>query len=96
MEADAGAPVRGLRVDGGPTKNVYLMQFQSDILNGDVLVPQAEELSGIGAAYAAGIAMGIYNMDLFSKMKRKTYFPEMQEEVRERKYQGWKEAVGNI
>lgn len=96
MEADAGAPVRGLRVDGGPTKNAYLMQFQSDILNGDVLVPQAEELSGIGAAYAAGIAMGIYNMDLFSKMERKTYSPEMQEEVRERKYQGWKEAVGNI
>lgn len=40
--------------------------------------------------------MGIYNMDLFSKMERKTYSPEMQEEVRERKYQGWKEAVGNI
>ena len=96
MEADAGAPVRGLCVDGGPTKNAYLMQFQSDILNGDVLVPQAEELSGIGAAYAAGIAMGIYNMDLFSKMERKTYSPEMKEEVRERKYQGWKEAVGNI
>ena len=57
MEADAGARVNTLRVDGGPTKNGYLMQFQSDILGADVLVPDAEELSGIGAAYAAGIAM---------------------------------------
>lgn len=96
MEADAGARVNTLRVDGGPTKNGYLMQFQSDILGADVLVPDAEELSGIGAAYAAGIAMGIYTMDLFNNMKRKTYSKKMDENLREKKYIGWSKAVGNL
>lgn len=96
MEADAGARVNTLRVDGGPTKNGYLMQFQSDILGADVLVPDAEELSGIGAAYAAGIAMGIYTMDLFKLMKRKRYSKKMDENLREKKYIGWSKAVGNL
>ena len=72
------------------------MQFQSDILGADVLVPDAEELSGIGAAYAAGIAMGIYTMDLFNNMKRKTYSKKMDENLREKKYIGWSKAVGNL
>lgn len=96
MEADAGVKVKELRVDGGPTKNGYLMQFQSDILGGNVLVPDAEELSGIGVAYAAGIAMGIYTMDLFKLMKRKTYSKEMDENLREKKYIGWSKAVRNL
>lgn len=96
MEEDAGARVNTLRVDGGPTKNGYLMQFQSDILGADVLVPDAEELSGIGAAYAAGIAMGIYTMDLFKLMKRKRYSKKMDENLREKKYIGWSKAVGNL
>ncbi len=96
MEADAGARVNALRVDGGPTKNGYLMQFQSDILGADVLVPDAEELSGIGAAYAAGIAMGIYTMDLFKLMKRKTYSKEMDENMREKKYRGWTKTIQGL
>lgn len=96
MEADAGARVNALRVDGGPTKNGYLMQFQSDILGADVLVPDAEELSGIGAAYAAGIAMGIYTMDLFNNMKRKTYSKEMDENMREKKYKGWTKTIQGL
>lgn len=96
MEADAGARVNALRVDGGPTKNGYLMQFQSDILGADVLVPDAEELSGIGAAYAAGIAMGIYTMDLFKHMKRKTYSKEMDENMREKKYRGWSKTIQGL
>ena len=77
-------------------KTSYLMQFQSDILGGNVLVPDAEELSGIGVAYAAGIAMGIYTMDLFKLMKRKTYSKEMDENLREKKYTGWSKAVRNL
>ena len=96
MEADAGARVNALRVDGGPTKNGYLMQFQSDILGADVLVPDAEELSGIGAAYAAGIAMGIYTMDLFNNMKRKTYSKKMDENMREKKYSGWTKTIQGL
>lgn len=96
MEADAGTAVSALRVDGGPTRNGYLMQFQSDLLDADVLVPQAEELSGIGVAYAAGLAMGIYTEEIFSKAKRRGYTPQMAEEIRTRKYSGWKEAVAGI
>ena len=51
MEQDTGMRIEELRVDGGPTRNGYLMQFQSDITNKRVKIPDAEELSGIGAAY---------------------------------------------
>lgn len=94
MSQDAGIPIEELRVDGGPTRNQYLMQFQSDILGIRVLVPDAEELSGIGAAYAAGLALGIYDKSIFSRMKRKGFGPEMNADVREKKYAGWKAAVG--
>lgn len=61
MAEDSGIKVDELRVDGGPTKNGYLMQFQSDILDIPVQVPDAEELSAMGPAYAAGIAMEFTN-----------------------------------
>ena len=61
MSTESGIDISELRVDGGPTKNKYLMQFQSDIAHVTVQVPSSEELSGIGVAYAAGIAAGIYN-----------------------------------
>lgn len=94
MREDAGIEVQELRVDGGPTKNRYLMEFQSNILNIPVQVPAAEELSGIGAAYAAGIGLGMYDKDeLFMRMKREKYIPDMNEAVREKKKNGWSEAV---
>lgn len=57
MEEDSGQKISTLRADGGPTKNSYLMKFQSDILGVDVETPDTEELSGIGVAYMAGIAL---------------------------------------
>lgn len=95
MEKDSGLPIRELRVDGGPTRNGYLMQFQSDIAHVTVQVPSQEELSGIGAAYVAGIAMGIYDRDqVLARMTRRKFEPAMSEELRNEKYAGWKEAVG--
>lgn len=89
--------IEELRVDGGPTRNEYLMQFQSDMLNIPVQVPDAEELSGIGAAYAAGIGLGIYDKDkIFSRMKRQCFKPSMLDEVRKEKYAGWKKAVESV
>ncbi len=86
--------IEEIRVDGGPTSNHYLMQFQCDMLEIPVQVPQAEELSGIGAAYMAGIALGIYNKNnLFDKMKRTKFEPAMSKILREEKYAGWKDAV---
>ena len=94
MEEDAGIPIRELRVDGGPTKNAYLMQFQSDMAGIPVQVPEAEELSGIGAAYAAGIGLGIYKKEeLFAKMKRNSFEPQMEKSLVDKKYSGWKKAV---
>lgn len=96
MSEDAGVKVRELRVDGGPTKNGYLMQFQSDIADAVVQVPDSEELSGIGPAYAAGLQLGVWDESIFGKLKRVKYEPEMEKEVRTRKYAGWKSAVGTV
>lgn len=97
MAEDSGIKVDELRVDGGPTKNGYLMQFQSDILDIPVQVPDAEELSAMGPAYAAGIAMGIYEQTaLFESLNRTRFTPEMDAETRCTKYTGWKESVGLV
>lgn len=96
MSQDANTEIQELRVDGGPTRNQYLMQFQSDILNRKVLVPDVEELSGIGAAYAAGRGLGLYGDEVFTRLKRREYAPKMCEDTRVRKYNGWKDAVGHV
>lgn len=94
MEEDSGIAIRELRVDGGPTGNGYLMQFQSDVAGIPVLVPESEELSGMGAAYAAGIGLGIYKKEkLFRKTAKKTFLPQKDCSFAENKYRGWKNAV---
>lgn len=96
MCEDAKVIVTELRVDGGPTRNAYLMQFQSDLAAVTVTVPEAEELSGIGPAYAAGLALGIWDETVFNKIKYHQYKPRMNASKRENKYNGWKKAVTNI
>lgn len=96
MSEDAGVTVGELRVDGGPTKNAYLMQFQSDIAEAAVQVPDSEELSGIGSAYAAGLALGVWDKKIFDKLKRVKYEPKMEKELRDTKYQGWLGAVQRV
>lgn len=97
MGEDADIDIKELRVDGGPTKNGYLMQFQSDMLSIPVQVPLSEELSGIGAAYAAGIALGMYDKEkLFARMNRKKFEPAMDNNERQGKYDGWKNAVSLV
>lgn len=96
MSEDAGMKVTELRVDGGPTRNTYLMQFQSDIAQATVQVPDSEELSGIGPAYAAGMALGIWGEEVFGNLQRKKYEPKMEAAQRDRKYTGWKEAVASV
>lgn len=90
-----GSKLLFLRTDGGPTRNKYLMQFQSDILGIPVEVSKDEELSGIGVAYMAGIKCGFYNEEeLFSKWRGNGYIPEMKDEERACRIRGWKNAVG--
>ena len=94
MREDSGVKMADLRVDGGPTKNYNLMQFQADIINSPVLLPDAEELSGIGAAYLAGVSLGVYDEKrVFENFSRKSYSPKMEAAKREEKIKGWKNAV---
>ena len=94
MRGESGLNLLELRVDGGPTESRYLMQFQSDILGIPVQVPDLQELSGMGAAYAAGIAIGFYDTDhIFAHIRREKYERKMASEKSEALYAGWKKAV---
>lgn len=94
MSEEAQIAVKELRVDGGPTKNRYLMQFQSDILNIPVLVPEMEELSVIGAVLMAGIAMGFFEQEqILAGSHTQRFQPAMEADERDEKYRGWKSAL---
>lgn len=94
MQKESGYKLPSLRVDGGPTKNAYLMQFQTDLLGCPVDVPEAAELSAIGAAYAAGLAVGLYDKDaLFKDMKGISYEPAMAGDRRRELIGGWQKAI---
>lgn len=94
MEQDSGCGLRELRTDGGPVKNKYLMQIQSNLANVKVSAAQQEELSAIGAAYLAGLTAGIYRREsLFNRMAYRTYVPEMAQDDRNGKYAAWEKAV---
>lgn len=94
MGEDAGLPVTALRVDGGPTASRYLMQFQSDMTGAAVHVPCLQELSGMGAAYAAGIAVGLYDPEtVYDQVQYTVYRPAMPSQRREELYRGWQEAI---
>ncbi len=93
MQESSDILISKMRVDGGPTRNEYLMQFQSDMLGIDVEIPDAEELSGIGVAYAAGMAAGLYTKAVFANMKRTCFVPKMAPALQEEKLNGWKAAV---
>lgn len=94
MSKDSEIKIEELRVDGGPTKNKYLMQFQSDLSDTIVSISEVEELSALGVVYMAGLAMGIYEDEkLFSKKKRRYYYPHMSGELRGEEKNRWNEAV---
>jgi glycerol kinase len=85
-----------LRVDGGMVRNALLMQFQADILNVPVVRPKVSETTALGAAYAAGLAVGYWSglEDLRANWAvDKVWQPRMDAEVRERLYRGWRKAV---
>ncbi len=96
MNEVSGVPVTELRVDGGATRDEYLMQFQSDILNIPLAVSQREELSGLGAGYLAAMSFGILPENALETISRKTYLPKMDAALREKKYAGWKAAVNQV
>jgi glycerol kinase len=96
MEADSGIPIRELRVDGGATANNLLMQFQSDILNVQVIRPKITETTALGAAYLAGLATGFWTdvEDIRVQWQPDMrFYPNMQEDERKSLLYGWQKAV---
>jgi glycerol kinase len=96
MELDSGKKIDALRTDGGMVEDELLMQFQSDILNRDVIRPLIKETTALGASYAAGLAVGFYK-DL-SELREKwgvdhTWKSRMEEAEREKLFATWKKAV---
>lgn len=99
MEEDSGISVTSLRVDGGASANDFLMQFQSDILNGGIIRPQVAETTALGAAYLAGLAVGYYKDcgEIKGNWKKdKEFVPALSDERREQLYSGWKDCVKRI
>ncbi len=96
MTAGAGIHLSYLRTDGGPTKNKFLMQFQSDILSSTVVPALTEELSALGVAMLGGLAVGIWKeRSEFDKFfnANDCFTPSISGEEREKLYNGWKSAV---
>ncbi|MGD9960281.1 glycerol kinase GlpK [Nocardioides sp.] len=96
MNADSGVPLRELKVDGGMVVNETLMQFQADLLGVDVVRPKVAETTALGAAYAAGLAVGYWESeaDITANWgEDKRWRPQMDTEERERLYRSWKKAV---
>ena len=96
MQKDSGITLHTLKVDGGASANNFLMQFQSDILNTEVIRPQCIETTALGVAYLAGLAVGYWkDREEISQNWRvdKRFYPEMEEDGRKKRIRGWKRAV---
>jgi glycerol kinase len=96
MQADSGIKLATLRVDGGAVANNFLMQFQSDVLDTQVFRPVVTEVTALGAAYLAGLAVGFWDSidELQDKAKLdRQFIPCANDKKRDRRYRGWQRAV---
>ena len=96
MMDDSGIGIKVLKVDGGASRNDFLMKFQADILGVKTLRPSVVETTALGAAYLAGLAVGYWKdkAEIEKNWKcSKKFFPKMKKKRREELYNGWKDAV---
>ena len=95
MENDSGLKISSLKVDGGASANNLLMQFQADILDAEVERPLIVESTALGAAYLAGIGIGLWKKDQITKRRKveRTFKPVIDESKRVKLYKGWLKAV---
>ncbi len=96
MNADSGVDLTELKVDGGMIANETLMQFQADILGVPVVRPKVAETTALGAAYAAGIAVGFWKGEedvIANWAEDKRWTPSMDEDAKAKTYRNWKKAV---
>jgi glycerol kinase len=99
MTADTGEPLTLLRADGGAAANDFLMQFQADILGVEVERPKVIETTGMGAAFLAGLGVGVWespeDIERIRKVDRR-FRPKLGAADREALYEGWTEAVARV
>ena len=95
MQKDSGIELKKLQVDGGASANDFLMQFQADIIGTAVERPQVIESTALGAAYLAGMAVGLWEKEQIVGNRRidKSFFPLIDEAKRQTLYAGWQKAV---
>lgn len=95
MIKDSRIPIKTLRADGGASASDFLMQFQSDVLNVTIQRPKKVESTALGAAYLAGLAVGLWKSkdDLVNKKELETFTPTNERERMAQLYQGWQQAV---
>lgn len=96
MERDSGAAIPFIKADGGASANSFLMQFQADILNKPVILPEVGEVTALGAAYLAGLRIGYWSgMDEVEHnwRRKRDFMPEMAPELRDRLLERWSRAV---
>ena len=97
MEKDSGCKISALNVDGGASRDSFLMQFQSDILDRKLIKPVDHESTALGAAYLAGLAAGIWKSEealAAQRVTERVYEPSMTAEKRAELLAGWHKAVG--
>jgi glycerol kinase len=96
MQKDTGLNIKSLKVDGGAATNRFLCQFQADILGLPVVRPQTTELTALGAAYLAGLAVGVWkNTQTIQRYWKadKIFTPKLKRSQADQYYAGWKKAV---
>lgn len=99
MQTESSIKIKELRVDGGATKNNFLMQFQADLLDTRVKASKVSELSAMGSFYLAGLAVGFWNsQEEIMKLNKENLFfePTLTSEKKNKFYKGWRQAVGSI
>ena len=96
MQKDTGAPLKSLKVDGGASRDSFLMQFQADILNAEVVKPTQHETTALGVARLAGLTVGVWNSQeelAENQQIQQAYSPKMNDDEREEKLRRWHKAV---
>ncbi|WP_394202309.1 glycerol kinase GlpK [Shewanella waksmanii] len=99
MSKDSGVELKQIKVDGGAVANDFLMQFQADITDVEVLRPTVTETTAVGAAFLAGLAVGFWQSTAELKRKAgidKSFTPKMDAPTRDDLYAGWQRAVNNV
>ena len=99
MTQNSGLILKELRVDGGPTRNAFLMQFLADMVNGKIIRTRAEEISALGVAFMAGLTVGIWkDLNELQTMRQvdREFKPVMADDQRQQLYNGWQRAVQSV